>query len=130
MLGRLLLRVGGAFKRSQPVRLDRSYEPEAGFGVARLATRIDAARQRELPHQLRAVASENVPVALRPGLRRQLPPEGRAMRKRMPPVVKRYRRTAHPPIISPRLRILKLTTLRPQNVIELTRALRGIAEES
>jgi len=96
-----------------------------------LARNIDRAQSHVLAARLRSVAVQNVPSSLVQKRRSTCAPAGKAIPKQVPRVLKTYRKSAQQPVLSARLRILKLTTLRPANVKELTRVLaemrRGIA---
>lgn len=90
---------------------------------------VDRARARMLSSRLKSVAAQNVPRSLAPKRRKIEAPRGKAIPKKAPRVLKSYRRQAPIETVSARARILKLTSLRPKNVIDLVRDLKAWRSE-
>lgn len=111
--------------------LFRPWSAGASYRTSRsqLSANIDNARARLLSARLKSVAVENVQSGRAPKRRPSTAPRGKSIPVSQPKVLKRYRTSAQPPVLSARLRILKLTTLRPTNVIELTRALKAMRRD-
>ncbi|MFA5948885.1 MAG: hypothetical protein WC807_01235 [Hyphomicrobium sp.] len=136
ILGRLLGWIAAAFGASARSMLQQPdvdkvptllFRPRTGgrpsVSTLELARNIDRARSHVLAARLRSVAVQNVPSALVRKRRSTCAPAGKVIPKQVPRVLKSYRKSAQPPVLSARHRILKLTTLRSANVKELTRVL-------
>lgn len=95
----------------------------------RFSDLVDQARARMLASRLRSVAAQNVRCSLAPKRRKIEAPGGKAIPKKAPRVLKSYRRQAPIETVSARARILKLTSLRPKNVIDLVRDLKAWRSE-